>query len=165
MDSSDRWVTLAFTCNGLRALGVPEESLATFPEEFSRRHGGARRTSLATPPRALPNTGSAAWPVRTCTAIAILFSPYGRTVPALHRGARQTVGEDRRRPAVCPSSTSNATPPFNYAHDHFGFRDRLSQPVMKWFGRGATPGSGPALEPGEFILGYPGRRRAGRQSA
>ncbi len=25
----------------------------------------------------------------------------------------------------------NATPPFNCAHDHFGFRDRLSQPVMK----------------------------------
>jgi hypothetical protein len=25
----------------------------------------------------------------------------------------------------------NATPPFNYVHDHFGFRDRLSQPVMK----------------------------------
>jgi len=22
----------------------------------------------------------------------------------------------------------NATPPFNYDHDHFGFRDRLSQP-------------------------------------
>ncbi len=28
----------------------------------------------------------------------------------------------------------NATPPFNYAHDHFGFRDRLSQPVMKGSG-------------------------------
>src|SRR5688572_3674693 len=34
MDESDRWVTLAFTWNGLRALGVPEESLATFPAEF-----------------------------------------------------------------------------------------------------------------------------------
>lgn len=34
MDSSERWITLAFTCNGLRALGVAEESLATFPPEF-----------------------------------------------------------------------------------------------------------------------------------
>ena len=49
----------------------------------------------------------------------------------------------------------NATPPFNYAHDHFGFRDRLSQPVMKGSGEEPTPGSGAALEPGEFILGYP----------
>ncbi|HUL99524.1 MAG TPA: peroxidase, partial [Mycobacterium sp.] len=49
----------------------------------------------------------------------------------------------------------NATPPFNYAHDHFGFRDRLSQPVMKGSGEEPTPGSGAPLEPGEFILGYP----------
>jgi hypothetical protein len=28
----------------------------------------------------------------------------------------------------------NATPPFNYAHDHFGFRDRLSQPMMEGSG-------------------------------
>ena len=31
-----RWVTVAFTWNGLRALGVPEMSLATFPAEASR---------------------------------------------------------------------------------------------------------------------------------
>src|SRR6185312_15918856 len=49
----------------------------------------------------------------------------------------------------------NATPPFNYAHDHFGFRDRLSQPVMEGSGEEPTPGSGPLLKPGEFILGYP----------
>jgi len=31
-----RWVSLAFTFNGLRKLGVDEESLATFPEAFSQ---------------------------------------------------------------------------------------------------------------------------------
>jgi Dyp-type peroxidase family len=49
----------------------------------------------------------------------------------------------------------NATPPFDCAHDHFGFRDRLSQPVIEGSGEEPTPGSGPALKPGEFILGYP----------
>src|ERR1700746_1204680 len=44
MDSTDRWVTLAFTWNGLRALGVPEESLATFPDEF--REGMAARAGI-----------------------------------------------------------------------------------------------------------------------
>ena len=44
MDESDRWVTLAFTWNGLRALGVPEESLQTFPEEF--RTGMASRADI-----------------------------------------------------------------------------------------------------------------------
>src|SRR6478736_2206810 len=44
VDSSDRWVTLAFTWNGLLALGVPEESLATFPDEF--REGMAARAGI-----------------------------------------------------------------------------------------------------------------------
>src|SRR5256885_15164920 len=29
-----RWVTIAFTCSGLRALGVDDTALTTFPEEF-----------------------------------------------------------------------------------------------------------------------------------
>ena len=49
----------------------------------------------------------------------------------------------------------NANPPFNYAHDHFGYRDRLSQPVIEGSGEEPTPGSGAALKAGEFILGYP----------
>ena len=48
-----------------------------------------------------------------------------------------------------------ATPPFDYAHDHFGYRDRLSQPVIEGTGEVPTPGSGAPLKPGEFILGYP----------
>ena len=48
-----------------------------------------------------------------------------------------------------------ATPPFDYAHDHFGYRDRLSQPVIEGSGDEPTPGSGAPLKAGEFILGYP----------
>src|SRR5688572_27594023 len=39
-----RWVTLAFTWNGLRAFGVEDASLATFPEEF--RQGMAARARM-----------------------------------------------------------------------------------------------------------------------
>ena len=39
-----RWVTVAFTWNGLKALGVAESSLATFPEEF--RQGMAARAEI-----------------------------------------------------------------------------------------------------------------------
>ena len=49
----------------------------------------------------------------------------------------------------------NAAPPFDFAHDHFGFRDRLSQPVIEGSGEEPAPGSGAPLKPGEFILGYP----------
>ena len=36
VDQDKRWVTVAFTWSGLRALGVDEASLATFPEEFKQ---------------------------------------------------------------------------------------------------------------------------------
>src|SRR3954466_3960007 len=39
-----RWVTIAFTCNGLRTLGVDDAALATFPDEF--RQGMAARAEI-----------------------------------------------------------------------------------------------------------------------
>src|SRR5262249_31053948 len=39
-----RWVTVAFAWNGLRALGLDEAMLATFPEEF--RQGMAARAEI-----------------------------------------------------------------------------------------------------------------------
>src|SRR5947199_1275753 len=36
LNEDRRWVTVAFTWNGLKALGVDEASLATFPEEFKQ---------------------------------------------------------------------------------------------------------------------------------
>ncbi len=34
VEREQRWVSVAFTWQGLRALGVDEQSLATFPKEF-----------------------------------------------------------------------------------------------------------------------------------
>lgn len=152
MDEADRWVTLAFTWNGLRALGVPGESLATFPAAF--REGMVSRASI------LGDTGVAApenWVGGLAGddlhAIVILFA---RTD---EQCAKSIAAHDdllSRTDGVRSLShlDLNATPPFNYAHDHFGFRDRLSQPVMKGSGEEPTPGSGDPLAPGEFILGY-----------
>src|SRR5207247_1901216 len=44
VEQEKRWVTVAFTWNGLRALGVDEASLATFPEEF--RQGMVARAEI-----------------------------------------------------------------------------------------------------------------------
>jgi Dyp-type peroxidase family len=153
MDDSRRWVTLAFTHNGLRALGVGEDALATFPDEF-REGMAARATILGDTGPNHPDHWEGGLAGDDVHAIAILFA----------RDDAETarcIGEHDALLARCPGVRSlshldlNAHPPFNYAHDHFGFRDRLSQPVMKGSGEEPTPGSGAALEPGEFILGYP----------
>src|SRR3954465_3258909 len=44
LNQDRRWVTVAFTWNGLKALGVDEASLATFPEEF--RQGMVARAEV-----------------------------------------------------------------------------------------------------------------------
>jgi len=153
VDDSKRWITLAFTFTGLAALGVSEDALDTFPDEF--REGMAARAGI------LGDTGvnaPAHWVDGLAGddvhAIAILFARDDDE-------HRRCTAEHDRLVARCDGVRTvsfldlNATPPFNYAHDHFGFRDRLSQPVIKGSGEQPTPGSGAPLEPGEFILGYP----------
>ena len=153
VESENRWVTVAFTWNGLRALGVDEASLATFPEEF--KEGMAARADV------LGDTGAnhpSCWVGGLASpdlhAIVILFA---RTAAEQQRCVSAHEALLAQAPGVERLSFLDleATPPFDYAHDHFGYRDRLSQPVIEGSGEEPTPGSGAPLKPGEFILGYP----------
>jgi Dyp-type peroxidase family len=153
VDKDKRWVTVAFTWNGLRALGLDEASLASFPEEF--KQGMPARASM------LGDTGTNApekWVGGLASpdlhAIVILFA---RDEPERLRcvGEHDKLVAASKGVEVLSVLDLNASPPFNYAHDHFGYRDRLSQPVIEGGGEEPTPGSGAPLKAGEFILGYP----------
>jgi deferrochelatase/peroxidase EfeB len=147
-----RWVTVAFTSNGLKALGVTESSLATFPEEF--RQGMAARAEI------LGVTGAnhpTQWMGEVGTpelhAIAILF-------------ARDAAERERCRLEhakflseitgvnVLSSLDLEAIPPYGYAHEHFGYRDRLAQIAIEGTADAEQPGSGAPIKAGEFFLGY-----------
>jgi deferrochelatase/peroxidase EfeB len=56
---------------------------------------------------------------------------------------------------VISSLLLEAVPPFDYVHEHFGYRDRLTTPVIEGMGIEPTPGSHAPSKPGEFFLGYP----------
>lgn len=153
MDSQDRWITLAFTWHGLRALGVPEDSLASFPDAF-REGMAARADILGDTGQSHPDNWSGGLAGDDLHAIAILFARNDaeqHRCTAVHRKLVERCAGVR----VLSHLDLNATPPFDHAHDHFGFRDRLSQPVIEGTGEEPTPGSGGALKAGEFILGYP----------
>ena len=153
IEKDNRWVSVAFTWNGLRALGAAEGSLASFPEEF-KQGMVARAEVLGDTGAIIPKTGSAGSPVRTST-------PSSSSLPATRRNASGARRSTQRLVAQCDgvevlsSLDLEATPPFDYAHDHFGYRDRMSQPVIEGSGEEPTPGSGAPLKAGEFILGYP----------
>ena len=147
-----RWVTVAFTWSGLKALGVDESSLATFPEEF--RQGMAARaeivgaTGASHPDYWVGEVASSA-----LHAIAILFA---RDAAERERckleHARYLAGIGGID--VLSSLDLQAIPPYGCAHEHFGYRDRLSQFAIEGTGEHPQPGSGPPVHAGEFFLGY-----------
>jgi Dyp-type peroxidase family len=153
VDKDKRWVTVAFTWKGLRALGLDEVSLSSFPEEF-KQGMPARAEMLGDTGVNAPGHWVGGLTSPDLHAIAILFA---RDEPERLR----CVDEHDKLVAACKGVKVlsvldlNASPPFNYAHDHFGYRDRLSQPVIEGSGEEPTPGSGAPLKAGEFILGYP----------
>jgi Dyp-type peroxidase family len=156
-DAADaRWVTVAFTWNGLQALGVDEASLATFPEEF-RQGMVARAPVLGDTGANHPDNWVGGLASPELHAIVILFA---RDAAERERCAREHQSYLAELPgvAVLSSLDLEATPPFEYAHDHFGYRDRLSQPTIEGLIEGlsehAAAGIGPPSKPGEFFLGY-----------
>ena len=152
IDQERRWVSVAFTWSGLRALGVDEASLATFPEEF--RQGMAARWQAIGDNGTNPDNwiGGLAGP--QLHAIAILFA---RDAADRERSVREHQTFLARLPGVevLSSLDLEAIPPFDHVREHFGYRDRLTTPEIEGTGIVPTPGSGPPMKAGEFVLGYP----------
>jgi Dyp-type peroxidase family len=153
LDRQRRWTTVAFTWNGLRALGLEGSSLATFPEEF--RQGMAARAQVIGDTGANhPNhwLGKLASPDLHAIMILLARDVAGRqsSVQEHQSHLAQTPGVE-----VLSSIDVDAIPPFDSPRDHFGYRDRLTQPYIEGTGIEPTPGSGPAIKAGEFVLGYP----------
>jgi len=153
IEKDNRWVSVAFTWNGLQALGLGEASLASFPEEF--KQGMVARAEI------LGDTGANRpdkWVGRLASAelhaLVILFArdtaERQRCESEHHRLVMKCEGVE-----VLSSLDLVATPPFEYAHDHFGYRDRLSELAIEGSGDEPRPGFGGSVKAGEFILGYP----------
>lgn len=153
LDKDNRWVSVGLTWNGLRALGIDEDSLATFPEEF-KQGMVARAEILGDTGNNHPDNWYGDMTNPNLHAIVIYF-------------ARDTAERDRAKMehqkliARCPGVKMlsaldlDAVPPFEYSHDHFGYRDRLSEPVIEGSGVKTSGGNDTPIKAGEFILGYP----------
>lgn len=147
-----RWVSVAFTWTGLRALGLADAALATFPEEF-RQGMAARAPMLGLTGANHPDRWVDALSDPAMHAIVILFA---RDVPERERckqeHARYLATLDGVK--LLAGVDLQANPPFDQPHEHFGYRDRLSTVVIAGTGEPLQPGSGPAIRAGEFFLGY-----------
>jgi Dyp-type peroxidase family len=155
------WINLAISFQGLKALGVNAADLAKFPPAFSSGMA-ARATDIGDAGTSAP----ANW-------IAPFTQP--NDVHAFLIVAADHPGELQKKVAAItatPAFTAGVsilltqpgrTRPDLPGHEHFGFKDGISQPGV----RGVDPPDDPIgnpnqghpgqdlLWPGEFVLGYP----------
>jgi Dyp-type peroxidase family len=130
---------------------MDEQSLATFPKEFQEGMA-ARAEVLGDTDRNSPEEWVGGLASPALHAIAILFA---RNAAERERVTQEHQAFLARTPGVGALSSLDVDgiPPFDYAHEHFGYRDRLSEPQIEGSGIQPTPGSGAPVKAGEFILG------------
>lgn len=150
-------VNVAFSYWGLRALALPDASLAGFPEEF--RQGMAARAKL------LDDSGDSApenWEGGLGTPavhILVMISAIGREALEAH-DRRLRAGIERIGGLTVLYDELGAALPDGV--EHFGYADGFAQPSIEGSGVPELPGQGAVLEgerwrairAGEFILGY-----------
>jgi Dyp-type peroxidase family len=145
----DAWITVAFTYQGLEALGVPQESLDSFAPEF-RQGMAARAAELGD----VGESGPANWehPLGSGdvhVAIAAISPDAARLEGVLDRARRahsEVPGVELVWRQDCYQLPTGRT--------SFGFKDGIGQPAIEGSGIPATNPRERPLKAGEIILGY-----------
>jgi Dyp-type peroxidase family len=144
------WLGIAFTFQGLRALGIPQASLDSFPEEF--REGMAARSSILND---LGNNAPANWEYPFGTAemhVALaIYSKDDESLETVLEKARQSRHELPGVSVVYRMKFSELPG----GRNPFGFKDGLHNPYVEGSGTPIHTGFGPPVKAGEFIMGYP----------
>ena len=150
-NSANPWLSVGISYAGLEAIGVPRDSLQTFPEAF--REGMAARA------RQLGDQGvndPKNWDL-----------PFGKGQVHIGVSAFSDSEESRRRilgiareqferssgVSVLAMQDFGAQPG---DRNSLGYKDGIDQPPVEGSGADPLPGQGRPIKAGEFILGYPG---------
>jgi Dyp-type peroxidase family len=148
--TQDAWVSVALSYTGLRALGVPQDSLASFPVAFQQ--GMAARAEL------IGDVGDSApshWePPFGTPDLHVAVSALAPNDARLEEELARARADYQELPGVAVIWHQEVRQ-FPGGRTSFGFRDGISYPEIEGTG---IPGSNPQEPPikaGEFILGYP----------
>ena len=144
------YVYLGLICNGLRALGIDEASLATFPEAF-RAGMPARAQELGDHGASHPSHWAGGLASPGLHALLLLFAQDPAERARRVEEHRSLLGSS---PGVGVLSELEVDLPATW-REHFGYQDGITQVCVEGTGMEPPPGSGPAAKPGEFVLGYP----------
>ena len=134
---------------GLEAIGVPAESLATFPSEFQQGMA-ARADYIGDVGESAPENWEAPLGSKDVHVVVAALARDTSLMEALVRLAQDAV---RNRPGVTPVWTLDVHVPPD-GREQFGFKDSISEPAVEGTDiLGSNPHEAP-LKAGEFVLGY-----------
>lgn len=148
--TADTWVSVALTYQGLKALGVPQQSLDSFSWEFQQGMA-ARAKELGDTGESSPENWEKPLGGPDIHVVIAGVSPDAQRLEAALDRARKTY-ESMQGVVAIWRQNCHALP---NEKEPFGFRDGISHPAIEGSG---IPGSNPLEEPlkaGEFVLGYP----------
>jgi Dyp-type peroxidase family len=150
-DAADPWLSIGISYPGLEALGVPGDSLQSFPEAF--REGMAARAALL---RDEGINDPKNWELPYGKgAIHIGLSAFANSEEEWYRimGVARKQFEGSSGVSVLAMQDFGAQP---RDLNSLGYKDGIDQPPIEGSGVEPLPGQGRPIKAGEFILGYPG---------
>ena len=142
------WIGVAISHAGLKALGVPEASLASFPLSF-RQGMAARAEQLRDFGENAPDRWEDAYRDDRCH---IALTIYAVDQARLDEAVGRAMAEYDASQGVTLIGTHSFGADAD-AKNPFGFRDSISQPTVAGAGIDPQPGQERAIAAGEFILG------------
>jgi len=159
----ERCLQVAFTGEGLRALGVHADDLATFPAPFREGMAVEHRTRIlgdtgGNHPRGWAWGGPGGKPVHVLLLVFARDDATFASVEAEERALLDAAGLEVVR-QLTPERLPGLENVGKFGVEHFGFADGMSQPVVRGSGQEAKLSGDDArrhvIEAGEFVLGYP----------
>ena len=150
-NAGDAWIAVAISYTGLVALGVPEDSLESFPEAF--RMGMAARAEKL---RDYGVNDPKNWDQPFGTGqihigVSIFSDSEEKWRRAMEKARRQFQGLSGI--TIIGMQDFGAQPG---DLNPLGYKDGIGQPAVEGSGVEPLPGQGRPIKAGEFVLGYPG---------
>ncbi len=146
----DAWITVAFTYQGLKALGVPQDSLDSFAPEF-RQGMAARAAELGDVGESSPVNWEKPLGTPDVHVALAALSPdaarLGAVADKVRRAHQELPGIELIWHQDCYQLPTGRT--------SFGFKDGIGQPAVEGSGVPASNPKEKPLKAGEIILGYP----------
>lgn len=143
-------LNIAFTYQGLQALGLPAQTLDSFPIELEDGMTTShKQLFLGDFDTSAPEHWQ--WGGPGNTPVHVLLMLYAIDEPVLQTLQQQQVQQLAGSGMVIIQELDTTV--LSQRKEHFGFRDGIAQPTIEGLRRQDAPEN--TVAPGEFILGYP----------